>query len=196
MIKPLRDLHDVELAAQAAAGGRRAYGELGRRRGPAVRGLPRRMGAAPPLADDVAQDAFLQGFQRCSEFRGQGTFAGWIKKIAARLYLKRVAREARYVAEVEADEADVVVDHAGFMDLDEAMKTLNETERVCVSLCHGAGMSHPEIAAAMNLPLGTVKSHVKRGLDKLRARLQPAQASGGRSTHVGGRIRSDDRAAV
>jgi RNA polymerase sigma-70 factor (ECF subfamily) len=46
-------------------------------------------------------------------------------------------------------------------------------------------MSHPEIAAAMNLPLGTVKSHVKRGLDKLRARLQPAQASGGRSTHVG-----------
>ena len=99
---------------------------------------------------------------------------------------KRVAREARYVAEVEADEADVVVDHAGFMDLDEAMKTLNETERVCVSLCHGAGMSHPEIAAAMNLPLGTVKSHVKRGLDKLRARLQPEPAQPlGRTQHVG-----------
>ena len=77
------------------------------------------------------------------------------------------------------------LDQAGALDLDEALKTLNETERVCVSLCHGAGMSHPEIAAAMNLPLGTVKSHVKRGLDKLRARLQPAQASGGRSAHVG-----------
>lgn len=185
MSKSLRDLHDVELAAQAAAGGRREYGELVRRHGSAVRGLLRRMGAAPSMADDVAQDAFLQGFQRCSEFRGQGTFAGWIKKIAARLYLKRVAREARYVAEVEADEAGTAVDRAGFMDLDEALKTLNETERVCVSLCHGAGMSHPEIAAAMNLPLGTVKSHVKRGLDKLRARLQPAQATGGRSTHVG-----------
>ena len=70
------------------------------------------------------------------------------------------------------------------MDLDEALKSLNETERVCVSLCHGAGMSHPEIAAAMNLPLGTVKSHVKRGLDKLRARLSPAQGDG-RSVHVG-----------
>ena len=69
-------------------------------------------------------------------------------------------------------------------DLDEALKTLSETERVCVSLCHGAGMSHPEIAAAMNLPLGTVKSHVKRGLDKLRARLSPAQGDG-RSVHVG-----------
>ncbi len=187
MSKSLRDFHDVELAAQAAAGGRREYGELVRRHGSAVRGLLRRMGATPSLSDDVAQDAFLQGFQRCAEFRGQGTFAGWIKKIAARLYLKRVAKEARYVAEIEieADQADVVVDRGGLMDLDEALKTLSETERVCVSLCHGAGMSHPEIAAAMNLPLGTVKSHVKRGLDKLRARLQPEHGSGGRSVHVG-----------
>lgn len=185
MTKSLRDLHDVELAVQAAAGGRREYGELVRRHGSAVRGLLRRMGAAPSLADDVAQDAFLQGFQRCAEFRGQGTFAGWIKKIAARLYLKRVAREARYVAESEVEEAEAPVDHAGTLDLDEAMKALNEPERVCVSLCHGAGMSHPEIAAAMNLPLGTVKSHVKRGLDKLRARLQPAAATNGRPSHVG-----------
>lgn len=185
MTKSLRDLHDVELAVQAAAGGRREYGELVRRHGSAVRGLLRRMGAAPSLADDVAQDAFLQGFQRCAEFRGQGTFAGWIKKIAARLYLKRVAREARYVAESEVEEAEAPVDHAGTLDMDEAMKALNEPERVCVSLCHGAGMSHPEIAAAMNLPLGTVKSHVKRGLDKLRARLQPAAATNGRTSHVG-----------
>ena len=89
-----------------------------------------------------------------------------------------------FLAEIEAEEAATPVDQAGALDLDEALKALNETERVCVSLCHGAGMSHPEIAAAMNLPLGTVKSHVKRGLDKLRARLQPA-ASGGRSAHVG-----------
>ena len=191
MTKSLRELHDVELAVQAAAGGRREYGELVRRHGSAVRGLLRRMGAAPSLADDVAQDAFLQGFQRCAEFRGQGTFAGWIKKIAARLYLKRVAHEARYVAESEVDEAATPVDHARALALDEAMKALNETERVCVSLCHGAGLSHPEIAAARNLPLGTVKSHVKRGLDKLRARLQPepAQAQSaqtlGRAQNVG-----------
>ena len=185
MRQALRDLHDTELAAQAAAGGRREYGELVRRHGSAVRGLLRRMGAEASVADDVAQDAFLQGFQRCAEFRGDGPFAGWIKKIAARLYLKRVRHEARYVAEVEADEAARPVDHAGLVDLDEALKTLNEVERLCVSLCHGAGMSHPEIAAAMNLPLGTVKSHVKRGLDKLRARLQPAADRNGRSTHVG-----------
>ncbi|MBB5745985.1 RNA polymerase sigma factor [Brevundimonas variabilis] len=185
MTKALIDLHDVELAALAAAGGRREFGELVRRHGSAVRGLLRRMGAQPSEADDVAQDAFLQAFEKCAEFRGEGTFASWVKRIAARLYLKRKARNARYVAEVETEETAPLVDTPGLVDLDEALKALSETERLCVSLCHGAGLSHPEIAAALKLPLGTVKSHVKRGLDKLRVRLQPEPASYGRTSHVG-----------
>ena len=185
MAKALVDHHDVELAALAAAGGRREFGELVRRHGSAVRALLRRMGAQAAEADDVAQDAFLQAFEKCTEFRGEGTFAAWVKRIAARLYLKRRSKEVRYVAEIEDTETVAPVDTPGLLDLDEALKTLSETERLCVSLCHGAGLSHPEIATAMNLPLGTVKSHVKRGLDKLRARLQPEPAQYGRSTHVG-----------
>ena len=184
MAQALVDQHDVELAAQAAAGGRREFGELVRRHGSAVRGLLRRMGAQPSLADDIAQDAFIQAFERCAEFRGEGTFAAGVKRIAARLSIKRVAKEARYVAEVESEETVSAPDPGGLMDLDEALKTLSEPERLCVSLCHGAGMAHPEIATALNLPLGTVKSHVKRGLDKLRARLAPAGTLG-RTQHVG-----------
>ncbi|HEY0927500.1 sigma-70 family RNA polymerase sigma factor [Brevundimonas sp.] len=184
MAQALVDRHDVELAASAAAGGRREFGELVRRHGSAVRALLRRMGAQPALADDIAQDAFIQAFERCSEFRGDGTFAAWVKRIAARLYIKRVAKEARYVAEVETEETVAAPDPGGLMDLDEALRGLSEAERLCVSLCHGAGMAHPEIATALNLPLGTVKSHVKRGLDKLRARLQSAETLG-RTQHVG-----------
>jgi RNA polymerase sigma-70 factor (ECF subfamily) len=184
MAQALVDRHDVELAAQAAAGGRREFGELVRRHGTAVRALLRRMGAQPSLADDIAQDAFIQAFERCAEFRGEGTFAAWVKRIAARLYIKRVAKEARYVAEIETEETVSGPDPGGLMDLDEALKALSEPERLCVSLCHGAGMAHPEIATALNLPLGTVKSHVKRGLDKLRARLQSAETLG-RTQHVG-----------
>jgi RNA polymerase sigma factor (sigma-70 family) len=112
-------------------------------------------------------------------------FSAWIRKIAARLYIKRCAYDARFVGTELEEEAASIPDTHGQMDLDEALKGLGEVERLCVSLCHGAGMSHPEIAAALSLPLGTVKSHVKRGLDKLRLRLDP-QALGQRSVaHVG-----------
>ena len=177
MTKALRDFHEVELAAQAAAGGRREYGELVRRHGSAVRGLLRRMGAAPSLADDVAQDAFLVAFERISEFRGQGAFVAWVKKISARQYLRRLQRERRLASvAVEAEEqADVAPsrDTGDRIDLDEALKSLGAAERICVSMCYGAGLSHAEAADALNLPLGTVKSHVKRGVEKLRARLAP-----------------------
>ena len=169
-------LHDVELCSFAAAGERRAFGELVRRHGSAVRGLLRRMGAAPSEADDVAQDAFLTAFERIAEFRGEGTFAGWVKRIAARSYLRRLQKERKlavFAAEglEETAEAAPGGDADAAIDLDGALKTLGPAERLCVSMCFGAGLSHTEAAEALNLPLGTVKSHVKRGLEKLRARL-------------------------
>jgi RNA polymerase sigma-70 factor (ECF subfamily) len=171
-------LHDVELASFAAAGERRAFGELVRRHGSAVRGLLRRLGAPASEADDVAQDAFLAAFERIAEFRAEGTFAGWVKRIAARAYLKRLQKERKLalVAAESAEEGPAVPprgDAEGAIDLDEAMKDLSPAERLCVTMCFGAGLSHTEAAEALNLPLGTVKSHVKRGLEKLRARLAP-----------------------
>ena len=169
--------HDVELCALAATGHRQAFGELVRRHGSAVRGLLRRMGAQAAEADDVAQDAFLAAFERIAEFRGEGTFAGWVKRIAARAYLRRLQRERRLGAlAAEGGEGESHAaggDADGRIDLDEALRGLGTAERLCVSLCFGAGLSHGEAAEALNLPLGTVKSHVKRGLEKLRTRLAP-----------------------
>lgn len=174
-------LHDVELCSYAAAGERRAFGELVRRHGSAIRHLLRRMGAQPAEADDVAQDALLAAFERIAEFRGEGTFAGWVKRIAARQYLRRLQREKRLTAiaaeQPEAEEGAADADAEHRIDLDEALKTLSPAERLCVSMCYGAGLSHGEAADALNLPLGTVKSHVKRGLDKLRARMAPGSGS-------------------
>jgi RNA polymerase sigma-70 factor (ECF subfamily) len=139
------------------------------------------MGADPATADDVAQDAFLVGYEQIADYRGEGAFAGWIKKIAARLYLRKVKREARLVLTEAPEEAQTGDDGpaatADRLDLDEALKHLSKAERLCVSLCYGADWSHAEAAEALNIPLGTVKSHVKRGLDKLRARM--ATPSGG-----------------
>ncbi len=181
--------HDVELAARAASGDRRAYGELVRRHGSAVRGLLRRLGADSATADDLAQDAFMTGFEQAAEYRGEGTFGAWIKKIAARLYLKKVRREARLIFSDTVEPVDDLTvrdtpaDAASRIDLDEALKTLSRGERLCVSLCYGADWSHAEAAEALNIPIGTVKSHVRRGLDKLRAKLARPEEGARREAH-------------
>ena len=69
-------LHDVELCSFAAAGERRAFGELVRRHSSAVRSLLRRMGAAASEADDVAQDAFLTAFERIASLSSTRLGAG------------------------------------------------------------------------------------------------------------------------
>ena len=181
--RDLASLHDVELAGLAATGQRAAFGELVRRHGSAVRALVRRMGADAATADDVAQDACLAAFERIAEFRGEGTFQSWIKRIAGRLYLKRIKRALPL--DLGADPPELAADGAApnpdtKIDLDGALGALAPAERVCVSLCYGAGFSHAEAAELLNTPLGTVKSHVKRGLDKLRGRLAATPAEAGR----------------
>jgi RNA polymerase sigma-70 factor (ECF subfamily) len=170
--------HDLDLVAQSARGDRHAFGELVRRHGSAVRAFLRRMGADPALADDLAQDAFLAAFEQIGEFRGDGPFQGWVKRIGARLYVKRWRRERRISLREDPEELEAAdtssVGSDARLDLDGALRSLSDAERVCVSLCYGAGFSHTEAAAALNAPLGTVKSHVKRGLDKLKARLAPS----------------------
>lgn len=174
--------HDVELAARAARGERAAFGELVRRHSSAVRGLLRRLGADAALADDLAQDAFLAAFEQVADFRGEGTFQAWVKRIAARLYVRRWRRDKRVdlmadtpEPETGAAEGQGQAGAAQRIDLDAALNTLSAAERLCVSLCYGGGLSHAEAADALNTPLGTVKSHVKRGLDKLRERLAWAE---------------------
>ena len=171
---------DPELAALAAAGDRAAFGELARRHGGAVRTLLRRMGAQPALADDLAQDALVAAFEAVGAWRNDGPFQAWVGRIAARLYIRRWRREARIELRAEPEDAprfaDGEVAANARLDLDEALKTLTPAERLCVSLCHGAGFSHGEAAEVLQAPLGTVKSHVKRGLDKLKVRLDPLEA--------------------
>jgi RNA polymerase sigma-70 factor (ECF subfamily) len=164
--------------ARRPGGGRRAAGF--RRAGAPKRLEHPRPAAADgrrgTLADDLAQDAFLVAFQRIADFRAEGSFAGWVKRIAARLYLRRLKGNIRLEAPLEAAEETGGPGEgwkAMKLDLEQALEALSPAERLCVSLCHGAGLTHAEIAEQLKAPLGTVKSHVKRGLDKLRARLDP-----------------------
>jgi len=175
---PHRLASDIALAQHAARGDRAAAGELARRAAPVVADLLRRMGAQPALADDLTQDALIAALKAVATYRGEAPFAGWVMRIAARLYLKRFRKDARTqvtdrpLGEETPDPA--AVDGGARLDLDRALGKLSRPERLCVSLCHGAGLTQAEIAQALQVPLGTVKSHVTRGLAKLRALLGAA----------------------
>jgi RNA polymerase sigma-70 factor (ECF subfamily) len=166
----LEGAHDVDLAALAKGGNRRAYGQLVRRHGSAVRGLVRRVGIEPGLADIIARDAFLDAYERIGDFRAEVPFQSWVKQIAARLCARRLRREAGEVLLAGPVQPERDTPPAGF---EEALSRLPGIERLCVGLCYGGGLSHMETADALNLPPDTVKSHVGRGLDRLRAQLSP-----------------------
>ena len=164
-------LSDAALVRAALAGERAAFGVLARRAAPVVGDLLRRMGASDATADDVTQDALMAAHRYLASWRGEAAFATWTMRIAARLYVKRQRKEARFRLMAEPVGEDVeapLPDGAARLDLDRALAQLSEPERLCVSLCHGAGLTAAEIAEALQVPLGTVKSHVTRGLAKLR----------------------------
>lgn len=167
---------DAELVARIIAGrDERAFGALVSRHQQAVRAVLLRLCRDRALADDLAQDAFVKAWRMIATFSGAGSFRGWLCRIAYTEFLMHARKrrsETRMIERYEAEPAETNAPPgpagAG-LDLDRALATLGEEERVCVVMCYAAGMSHSEAAEATGLPLGTVKSHVNRGRARLKA---------------------------
>jgi RNA polymerase sigma factor (sigma-70 family) len=169
-------LPDTALIALSQTQDRRAYGELVRRHAGKVYAFVRRLGAAPELAEDVTQETFLVAMSDIRGYRGEASFANWLRKVAARTLFRKRRKDKGlvFLAEpVDADAADQASDADPSMplDLDAALDKLSGAERTCVMLSHGASLSHAEIAEVLRMPLGTVKSHIARGLSRLRTYL-------------------------
>ena len=170
---------DVDLVRLCLTGDRRSFAELVHRHGGTLRTHLRRMGAQPSDADDMAQEAFLAAYEHIAEYRFDGPFTGWLKRIASRRYLKKVRGDARYVLsdDMTAFEPEAPAE-AGLKahNLDAALNRLKPAERLCVTLNFSGDLSHQEIADELKIPLGTVKSHIRRALDQLKSILAPSPA--------------------
>ena len=171
---------DPDLAADAARGNDGAFAELVRRHQARVRGMCRRLAATSGDADDIAEATFLTAWQKIGTYAG-GTFAAWICTICYREFLQ-VRRRQRQ--EIEFDETAEIIpfdrpmaDTGDKMDLSRALAKLPEAQRICVTLCVAASLSHREAAEATGWPLGTVKSHVTRGVAALRKHLAADQVA-------------------
>jgi RNA polymerase sigma-70 factor (ECF subfamily) len=178
---------EAAVVALAIGGDEAAFSELVRRRQSWLRNLLRRLSRDPALADDLAQQALLQAWRSLRNLRSVGAFGAWLRQLAINAWLSHV-RSAPQAAQSldEVDLAEPAATHtvAEALDLDRALAHLGRDERLCVVLAYNEGMSHSEISAATSLPLGTVKSHIKRGAERLRTLLQAYQPATQGECHV------------
>jgi RNA polymerase sigma factor (sigma-70 family) len=152
-----------------------AFGELVRRYQSPVRAFLTRMTRGDShLADDLAQETFLKAWQKLYTFRGDAKFSTWLFGIA----FNEFRGAARKRKELALDDVENLPDEmaAGAhpelrLDLTEAMKVLNSSERSAILLCCQNGLSHEEAAHVLDCPLGTVKTNILRGKEKLKHRL-------------------------
>ncbi len=157
------------LVARAVRGDANAFAALVRAHQSRVRGFSLRLaGGDHALADDLAQETFIEAFRKLAQFRGDGSLAGWLCRIAYSRFLmnRRARKETPSEAEPE-DGAESETAGMARLDLERAMAHLMPEERAALTLCYALGHSNEEAAGILSLPLGTVKSHILRGRAKL-----------------------------
>ena len=177
--------HDERAAVDAVLGGDRdAFRVLvDREAASVVRACHRILGDLHE-AEDVAQEAFVTAFRSLSAWRGDGPFGAWLTRIAVRIALRRVGRR-RDVTWIDPMDPSRGVDLPGGLDpvattlqaeraadVRAAVSRLDEPYRETVALRFFGELSLDEIAAQTGRPLGTVKTHLHRGLLRLRAAVE------------------------
>lgn len=171
---------DAELVARVLAeDDRRAFGELVRRHQSMVRGLLRRLCAGDAArADDLAQETFLAAYRKLGTWRGGARLSTWLCAIAYRAWLSQ-ARRARQPEPPEAEPAPSAAEAAvDRHDLLRALGALREEERAALALAYGEELTHQEAAEILRCPVGTLKTHILRGKEKLRKLLLPPLPEG------------------
>ena len=167
---------DNQLVARVvSAQDTRAFGELVRRHQSQVRNFLRKLSGDITLADDLSQDCFMHAWNKLETFSGRGSFIGWLLKVAYTTFLQskrkskryaEILEEAGHVTEIEDRHHSVQADEVG--DLEKLLAVLTEEERAIMVMSYACGLSHREISDATNLPVGTVKSVIFRGKQKIR----------------------------
>jgi RNA polymerase sigma factor (sigma-70 family) len=155
---------------------RAAFSHLLRRHQGLVRAQLRRLcNGDDAWADDLAQECFLQAWRKLEQFRFESKFSTWLYRIAYTCFLQshraKPPEEMAMPDDLALHEASEEQNHGLVIDLQKAMAQLAVGERDAIMHCYHMDLSHEEAAQVLAMPLGTVKSHIQRGKEKLRALL-------------------------
>jgi RNA polymerase sigma-70 factor (ECF subfamily) len=182
---------DVELLGRAALGDERAAGLIYDRYGQMMYAVAYRIVRQPGDAEEVVAEAFAQAWRDASRFEaGRGSVAAWLTVmtrsraldfVRARSRRERITDTAQRSdpegtlgmgAPGASPDAGVEVKERE-LRVAAAMADLSPAQRAAIELAFFEGLSHSEIAERLNEPLGTVKTRVRLGMQKLRESLKP-----------------------
>ncbi|HEY0995909.1 MAG TPA: sigma-70 family RNA polymerase sigma factor [Gemmatimonadaceae bacterium] len=190
----LANLPDADVVALAQQGRDSAYRELIRRYERPVFSLVFRMVRDRELAEDLAQDTFVKVLSHIDKYRPEFKFSSWLFKIANNVAIDHLRRRqldtvsldgsphATTAADAEATRFDLAADQETPLEelaskelgtaIERAIAGLRPEYRSCIMLRHVEGRSYEEIAATLDLPLGTVKTYIHRARHELRTALE------------------------
>jgi RNA polymerase sigma factor (sigma-70 family) len=169
----IQDTAERALVVRARAGSADAFGRLVHMHQQGLRAFLRRLGARD--ADDIAQETFVFAWEHIARFDPGPDFGRpfrpWLFGIAwrkfregKRSWLRRLTRQGHAAADMETA---CLPDPGLKLDLAKALAGLAPDQKAALMLCLGCEFTHGEAAETLAMPLGTVKSHVARGREKL-----------------------------
>ena len=165
-----------ELLNRARAGEAAAFAALVRRYQRTVFSIALRMLGDRHRAEDLAQEVFLQLYRSLDGIGSDAHLAFWLRKVAVNRAIDRIRQETRYDNE-PLTEAASVVEETGDADpllqrrMAELVSQLPPAARAVVVLRYQEDLDPVDIASTLDMPINTVKSHLKRSLTSLRARV-------------------------
>jgi len=173
---------EAALIAKAQNGNRNAYGELVRHHYPGVIKVIYRMCGDVELAQDAAQDAFIQAWLHLATFRPGTSLRNWLYRIAINAALDVLRRDTK-VADTDFETLSMPDPQAGpeaallqkerTVAVQQAILALTEASRSVLVLREYGGLTYHEIAVALDIPLGTVMSRLNYARHQLKQSLQP-----------------------
>lgn len=162
----------MALVTQVAVfGNKRAFEQLvGKYQSPLRRFFLNQTLGDSQLSDDLAQETFIKAYMHIRNFRGMSNFSTWLFRIAYNVYYdeKRSRRQTDDFDSAGVMRLSSTSGDAGLrIDLLQALSQLKEVERTCITLQLIDGLPIDKISDITGMPQNTVKSHLKRGKEKL-----------------------------
>jgi len=124
------------------------------------------------LSDDLAQDTFVKAYLNIASFKATAQFGTWLHKIAYNEFLCYTRKNTTQKQDALLLEPADLPEYDNIIDIDTALTYLRHEERLCITLSYMEGLPHGEIATITSMPIGTIKTHIARGKEKLRTILK------------------------